>query len=137
MRRILLLAGGGLTIAGALLPWVDLHVKVIDVSVHLDAEKHGIGILALLAGCLALFAALVHDGAAVSILASVGAAGAAGIGTYRILHSPGYEVASATGLVHWEAGLGLWAMGLGALAALAALFTASDERTSSDEPAWH
>src|SRR5919198_5674281 len=137
MRRILLLAGGCLTIAGALLPWVDLHVKVIDVSVHLDAEKHGIGILALAAGCLAVFAALVHDGAAVSILASVAAAGAAAVGTYRILHSPGYELASATGLAHWEAGLGLWAMGLGATSALAALFTASDgSPRSSDEPSW-
>jgi hypothetical protein len=137
MRRIFLLVGGFLTIAGALLPWVDLHVKVIDVSVHLDAEKHSIGILALFAGCLAVFAALVHDGAAVSILASVAAAGAAGFGTFRILHSPGYELASATGLVHWEAGLGLWAMGLGAASALAALFTASDERVVSDEPSWN
>jgi len=136
MRRILLLAGGFLTIAGALLPWVDLHVRVVDVSVHLDAEKHAIGILALLAGCLAVFAALVHDGAAVSILASVAAAGTAAFGTFRILHSPGYELASASGLVHWEAGLGLWAMGLGAAAALAALFTASVEPVASDEPSW-
>jgi hypothetical protein len=136
MRRILLLAGGFLTIAGALLPWVDLHVRVVDVSVHLDAEKHAIGILALLAGCLAVFAALVHDGAAVSILASVAAAGTAAFGTFRILHSPGYELASASGLVHWEAGLGLWAMGLGAAAALAALFTASAEPVASDEPSW-
>jgi hypothetical protein len=126
MRRILLLAGGGLTIAGALLPWVDLHVKVIEVTVHLDAEKHAIGILALLAGCLALFAALIDDGAPVSILASVAAAGAAAVGTFRILHSPGYELASSTGLVHWSAGLGLWAMALGAASALAALLTASD-----------
>jgi hypothetical protein len=137
MRRILLLAGGFLTIAGALLPWVDLHVKVIDLSVHLDAEKHGIGILALLAGFLAVFAALVHDGAAISILSSVAAAGAAGVGTYRILHSPGYEIASATGLVDWEAGLGLWAMGLGAAAALAALLTASDERAHVEEPSYY
>jgi hypothetical protein len=136
MRRILLLAGGFLTVAGALLPWVDLHVRVVDVSVHLDAEKHAIGILALLAGCLAVFAALVHDGAAVSILASVAAAGTAAFGTFRILHSPGYELASASGLVHWEAGLGLWAMGLGAAAALAALFTASAEPVASDEPSW-
>jgi hypothetical protein len=136
MRRILLLAGGALTIAGALLPWVDLHVKVIDVSLHLDAEKHAVGILALVAGCLAVFAALIEDGAAVSILASVAAAGAAGIGTYRILHSPGYELASASGLVHWSAGIGLWAMGLGAASALAALVTASDERPRSDAPTY-
>jgi hypothetical protein len=136
MRRILLLAGGSLTIAGAFLPWVDLQVKVIDVSVHLDAEKHSIGILALLAGCLAVFAALVHDGAAVSILSSVAAAGAAAVGTYRILHSPGYELASATGLVHWEAGLGLWATGLGAAVALAALLTASDGPLRTDEPSY-
>jgi hypothetical protein len=136
MRRILLLAGGALTIAGALLPWVDLHVKVIDVTVHLDAEKHAVGILALVAGCLAVFAALIEDGAAVSILASVAAAGAAGVGTYRILHSPGYELASASGLVHWSAGIGLWAMGLGAASALAALVTASDERPRSDAPTY-
>jgi hypothetical protein len=126
VRRILLLAGGGLTIAGALLPWVDLHVKVIEVTIHMDVEKHGVGILALLAGCLALFAAFIDDGAPVSILASVSAAGAAAFGTYRILHTPGYELASATGLVHWSAGLGLWAMALGAASALAALLTASD-----------
>ena len=126
MRRILLLAGGGLTIAGALLPWVDLHVKVIEVTIHLVVEKLGVGFLALLAGCLALFAAFIDDGAPVSILASVSAAGAAGFGTYRILHTPGYELASATGLVHWSAGLGLWAMALGAASALAALLTASD-----------
>ena len=126
MRRTLLLAGGGLTTAGALLPWVDLHVTGLHVSVQLDAAKHGLWILALLAGCLAVFAALLDDGAPVSILASVAAAGAAGFGTFRILHSPGYELASATGIVHWSAGPGLWAMGLGAVAALAALFTASD-----------
>jgi hypothetical protein len=126
MRRTLLLAGGGLTIAGALLPWVDVHVQVIEATIHLDVEKHGVGILALLAGCLAVFAALIHDGAAVSILASVAAAGAAAFGTYRVLHTPGYELASATGLVHWSAGLGLWAMALGAASALAALLTASD-----------
>src|SRR5438876_1064994 len=50
MRRTLLLAGGGLTIAGALLPWVDLHVTGLHVSVQLDAAKHGLWILALLAG---------------------------------------------------------------------------------------
>ena len=133
MRRTLLLAAGGLTIAGALLPWVDLHVKVVDVTVHLDAEKHAVGILALVAGCLAVFSALVEDGAAVSVLASVAAAGAAGFGTYRILHTPGYELASATGLVHWEAGLGLWAMGLGAALALGSLLTAADERPRAEE----
>ena len=126
MRRTLLLAGGGLTIAGALLPWVDLHLKGIEISVHLDAAKQGLGVLALVAGCLAVFAALLDDGAPVSILASVAAAGAAGFGTYRIIHSPGYELASATGIVHWSAGLGLWAMALGAGLALAALLTASD-----------
>jgi hypothetical protein len=120
MRRTLLLAGGGLTIAGALLPWVDLHVT------GLDGGKHGLWILALLAGCLALFAALLDDGAPVSILASVAAAGAAGFGIYRVLHSPGYERASELGVPHWSAGPGLWAMTLGAAAALAALFTASD-----------
>ena len=72
------------------------------------------------------FAALVEDGAAVSILASVAAAGAAAFGTYRMLHSTGYELASATGIVHWEAGLGLWAMGVGAGSAVAALLTAKD-----------
>ena len=126
MRRTLLLAGGGLTIAGAVLPWVDLHVTGLDISVHLDAAKHGVGVLALLAGCLAVFGALLDDGAAVSILASVAAAGAAGFGTWRILHTPGYELASATGIVHWSAGLGLWAMALGAASALGALLTASD-----------
>jgi hypothetical protein len=136
MRRILLLAAGGLTIAGALLPWVDLDVRVIEATVHLDAEKHVVGILALVAACLALFAALVEDGAAVSIIATVAAAGAAAFGTYRIVHSPGYEVASATGLVHWSAGVGLWAMGLGAAFALAALFTASVEPAPSDEPSY-
>jgi hypothetical protein len=120
MRRTLLLAGGGLTIAGALLPWVDLDVAGIDTA------KHGVGILALIAGGLAVFAAVLDDGAPVSILASVAAAGAAGFGTYRILHSPGYELASASGIVHWSVGLGLWAMGLGAASAIAALLTASD-----------
>ena len=127
MRRTLLLVGGGLTIAGALLPWVELHVKGLPVSVRLDAEKHHLWILALAAGCLAVFAALLEDGAAVSILASVAAAGAAAFGTYRLLHSTGYELASATGIVHWEAGLGLWAMALGAASALAALLTARDD----------
>ena len=126
MRRILLLVGGGLTIAGALLPWVELHVTGLPLSIHLDMAKHGVGILALLAGCLALFAALLDDGAPVSILAAVAAAGAAGFGTYRIIHSAAYELAAKTGIVHWSAGLGLWAMALGAASALAALFTASD-----------
>ena len=126
MRRTLLLLGGGLTSAGALLPWVDLHVSGLDVSVHLDGAKHHLWILALAAGALAIFAALLDDGAAVSILSSVAAAGAAAYGTWRIVHSTGYELASATGLVHWSAGLGLWAMGLGAATALAALFTARD-----------
>jgi hypothetical protein len=126
MRRILLLAGAGLTIAGALLPWVDVHVTGLPLAVHLDMAKHGVGILALLAGCLALFAALLDDGAPVSILASVAAAGGAAYGTYRVLHSTEYELAAKTGIVHWSAGLGLWAMGLGAASALAALLTARD-----------
>jgi hypothetical protein len=126
MRRTLLLVGGGLTIAGALLPWVELHVSGLPISVHLDTEKRHLWVLALAAGCLAVFAALLEDGAAVSILASMAAAGAAAFGVYRMLHSTGYELASTTGLVHWSAGLGLWAMGLGAVSALAALFTAHD-----------
>jgi hypothetical protein len=126
MRRTLLLVGGGLTSLGALLPWVDLHVTGLDVSVHLDVAKHHLWLLALAAGLLGIFAALLDDGAAVSILSSVAAAGAAAFGTYRVIHSTGYELASATGLVHWSAGLGLWAMGLGAASALAALFTAKD-----------
>ena len=126
MRRTFLLVGGGLTIAGAFLPWVELHVTGLPISVHVDTEKHHLWILALAAGCLAVFAALLEDGAAVSILASVAAAGAAAFGVYRLLHSTGYELASTTGLVHWSAGLGLWAMGLGSVSALAALFTARD-----------
>jgi hypothetical protein len=126
MRRTLLLVGGGLTVVGALLPWVDLHVTGIHLSVHLDAAKHGVGVIALLAGCLALFAALLDDGAAVSILASVAAAGAAAVGVWRVVHTPGYELAAKTGIVHWSAGLGLWATGLGAAVALGALLTASD-----------
>jgi hypothetical protein len=127
MRRILLLLGGGLTIAGAFLPWVELHVGGLPLSVHVDADKHHLWPLALAAGCLAVFAALLDDGAAVSILASVAAAGAAAFGAYRMLHSAGYEAASATGLIHWSAGLGLWAMALGAASALAALLTARDD----------
>jgi hypothetical protein len=126
MRRILLLVGGGLTIAGALLPWVELQVTGLPISVDLDMAKHGVGILAVLAGCLALFAALLDDGAPVSILASAAAAGAAAFSTYRIIHSAGYDLAAQTGIVHWSPGLGLWAMGLGAVSALAALFTAHD-----------
>jgi hypothetical protein len=126
MRRILLLAGGGLTVAGALLPWVEPHLTGLAHGIHLDMGKHGVGILALLAGCLAVFAALLDDGAPVSILASVAAAGAAAFGAYRIIHSTAYEVAAAKGIAHWSAGLGLWVMGLGAASALAALFTASD-----------
>jgi len=127
MRRTLLLVGGGLTIAGALLPWAELHVVGLPLSIHVDADKHNLWLLALAAGCLAVFAALLDDGAAVSILSSVAAAGAAAFGVYRVVHSTGYEVASSTGLVHWSAGLGLWAMGLGAGAALAALLTARDD----------
>jgi hypothetical protein len=126
MRRTLLLAGGGLSIAGALLPWVDLHVTGIHLSVHVDAAKHGVGVIALLAGCLALFAALLEDGAAVSILSSVAAAGAAAYGVWRVVHTPGYELAAKTGIVHWSAGLGLWALALGAAVAVAALLTAAD-----------
>jgi hypothetical protein len=127
LRRTLLVVGGGLAVAGALLPWVDLHVTGLPLSVHLGSAKEGvIGLLALMAGILALIAALISDGAPVSVLAAVGAAVVAAAGTWRVVQSDAYEVASATGVVHWSAGLGLWAMGLGAVCALASLFTASD-----------
>jgi hypothetical protein len=125
MRRPLLLAAGGLAIAGALLPWIEFRLSGGDVSLHIEAAKHGLGALALLAGCVALLAAAAQGGAAVSMLATVGSIGCAALGSWRTLHSPAYEIASAVG-VQWTAGAGLRAMGLGAALTFAALLTSPD-----------
>jgi hypothetical protein len=125
MRRPLLLAAGGLAIVGALLPWVEYRLAGQDVSLHIEAAKHGLGVLALLAGCVALLAAATQGGAAVSMLATIASIGCAALGSWRTLHSSSYEIASAVG-VHWNAGYGLWAMGLGAALTFAALLASPD-----------
>jgi hypothetical protein len=109
MRRTLLLAAGGLAIAGALLPWVEFRLAGGDVSLHIEAAKHGLGALALLAGCVALLAGAA-GGVWVSMLATLASAGCVALGSWQSVHSPAFEIASAVG-VQWSMGKGLWAVG--------------------------
>jgi hypothetical protein len=125
MRRPLLLAAGGLAIAGALLPWVEFRLSGADLSLHIEAAKHGLGALALLTGCVALLGAAAQGGAVVSMLATVASAACAALGSWRSIHSPAYELASAVG-VQWSLGTGLWAMGACIALTFGALLAAPD-----------
>jgi hypothetical protein len=124
MRRTLLLAAGGLAIAGALLPWVEFRLSGGDVSLHIEAAKHGLGALAFIAGCVALLAGAA-GGAWVSMLATVAAAGCVALGSWRSIHSPAYEIASSVG-VQWSMGMGLWAMAACVALTFGALLSAPD-----------
>jgi hypothetical protein len=125
MRRPLLLAAGGLAIAGALLPWVEFRLSGGDVSLNIEAAKHGLGALALLSGCVALLAGAAQGGAVVSMLATLASAGCVALGSWRSVHSPAYEIASAVG-VQWSIGAGLWAICLGIALTFGALLSAPD-----------
>jgi hypothetical protein len=124
MRRFLLLAAGGLAIAGALLPWVEFRLSGGDASLHIEAAKHGLGALALIAGCMALLAGAA-GGAWVSMIGTVSAAGCVAFGSYRAIHSPAYEIASAVG-VQWSMGAGLWAIGACIALTFGAMLAAPD-----------
>ena len=118
----LLILAGALGVAGSLLPWLDLQVTLpLAGGVPVDGVEGQYGRIALALSAATLLLGLLRIVSygyedAIRRLATAASVAALGVAVYR-----SYDVASTFGTVeaiNVSAGLGLWAIGAGAVIAV-------------------